>query len=108
MAQEQRSTGVSRLLVPRFSLRVFLFVFVPVTALTTWSAVKYSQVASQKEAVAWVNEQNGHISYDYERPTADGSYPVGAKPPGPKLLREWFGIDFVSEVYCVILLVPEY
>lgn len=62
-----------------------------------------SEIRRQRNATAWVLAQGGYISYDYERPLADGSYPLGAKPPGPDWLRNWLGIDYFARVEGVIL-----
>ena len=52
----------------------------------------------------WVRQQNGHVSYDYESPNPDGSYPgMDAKPPATEFLRALLGTEFLSSVRCVIL-----
>jgi hypothetical protein len=64
----------------------------------------YAQSArTQSKGVAWILMRGGHVSYDYEEPLADGSYPSNAKLPGPAWLRRWLGIDYFSSVTSVIL-----
>jgi hypothetical protein len=84
----------------RFSLR-FLLIVMTVVAVFLGTVVERAR--QQREAVAWVRSQGGHISYDYERPEADGSYPRGAKPPGPEWLRELIGVDYFATVEGVVL-----
>ena len=58
---------------------------------------------TQAACVASVVGQGGSVSYAYERPLPDGSYRVGATPPGPAWLRDWLGIDYFTSVYAVTL-----
>lgn len=90
--------------MPKFNLRFSLQTLLVVTLVVgVWMGVTVNRARRQREAVTWVMKQGGHISYDYERPTADGSYPVGAKPPGPEWLRERLGIEYFASVEGVIL-----
>ena len=86
-----------------FSLRTCLFIGVPFAAVTTWCAIALVRAQTQAEVVRWVKQQGGHVCYDYEKPLPDGSYPRGAKPPGPKILHDLLGVDFFSSVRGVVL-----
>ena len=82
----------------RISLR---WVFVLLTFLCALIAWKERQPNRQKEAVAWVKENGGYVTYDYElaQPVAysdeNGDVTFGRKIPGPKWLREMIGVDFL-------------
>lgn len=83
-----------------FSLKALLLLML---ATSVWMGMYVHSARRQREVVEWVLDQGGHISYDYERPTEDGSYPVGAKPPGPEWLHERLGIEYFATVEGVIL-----
>ena len=85
---------------PRFSLRVFLLA---VTTIAVVLAIWAESVREQRRGVAWVLAQGGHVTYDFEWPEANGSYPMGAKPRGPTWLHDWLGIDYFASVTAVIL-----
>ncbi len=60
----------------RISLRT---VFVLATVLCVWLGLKVREAKQQKEAVAWVEETRGNVSYDYEHDDESG-YPLLSKP----------------------------
>ncbi len=72
----------------RFSVRTLLIVLTIFCVALGW---KVERARKQREAVAWVDEMGGSVSYDYE---VDGVL----KPPGPKWLRNLLGIDYFDDV----------
>lgn len=87
----------------RFRLRTLLLVVIPISAFGVWAGMKYRKSQLQRSGIQWVSEQNGHFVYDYQAPLEDGSFPVGAEPPGPDWMREWLGDDFFCDIHGVIL-----
>jgi hypothetical protein len=73
----------------QFSLRTLLVVMLIVCVTLGW---KVNKAKRQREAVAWVQESGGSVSYGYEFDDARKRVP-NPQPPGPKWLRELLGID---------------
>jgi hypothetical protein len=67
--------------------------------LVTW----VDRARREREGVSWVLKQRGHITYDFEWPGADGSYPRNAIPRGPVWLRNLIGIEYFAAVTGVVL-----
>jgi hypothetical protein len=84
----------------RFSLRVLLLAM---SFFAVFLGLYANSARKQSRGVAWVLSQGGHVSYAYELPLADGSYPMNALPPGPDWLRRKLGMDYFSSVTGVIL-----
>jgi Leucine-rich repeat (LRR) protein len=78
----------------QFSLRSLLVVMLVVCVTLAW---KVEKAKKQREAVAWVQESGGSVSYDYEFDDARKRVP-NPQPPGPKWLRELVGIDYFDDV----------
>ena len=68
-----------------------------------WLSAKWRDAQTQREGAAWVKQQNGHLSYDFELSGSDGSHPSDAQPGEPHWPYDWLGIDFFSSVHGVIL-----
>jgi hypothetical protein len=76
------------------SLRTLL-IFVTLCALPcSWIAVKMQQARKQREVVEAIRSLKGMVVYDYEY---DREAPYSG-PPGPTLLRDFFGDDFFASV----------
>jgi hypothetical protein len=87
----------------RFSLRALLLV---VTALCIWFAVVGNRARRQWLAAQAVRDSGGLVAYDFHRDQNVKSLEEG-EPPGPAWLREFVGIDFLSDVVLVQLTNPK-
>lgn len=83
----------------RFRLRT-LFVLGTLAVIGVWLSVKWQDVRIQREGAKWVQEQKGHLIYEFGLLRPDGSY---ASDEQSGWLRDWLGIDFFSNVHGVIL-----
>jgi len=84
----------------RYSLSALIFA---TSLLAVFLGLYANRARKQSRGVAWVLSQGGHVTYVYEEPLPDGSYPINARPPGPDWLRRILGIDYFSPVTGVIL-----
>lgn len=75
---------------------------VPVAAVGVWFHGKLQKAQKQHAGVLWVQEQRGHVYYDYHWEAADGDW-TKAEPPGPAWLHALLGVDFFAEVRSVNL-----
>ena len=83
----------------RFGLLSFLLF---ITAFCLWLGWHVEQARRQREAVAWVQEMGGKVQYEYEY-AKNGKREANPQPPGPKWLRQLFGIDFWDEVVFIYI-----
>ncbi len=92
---EPPSNSRRRLL--RISLRTFL---VLLTVGCVWLGWKVNRAQKQRAAVAWVEEMGGWVYYDgFVDENGDGLYELSeVNSPGPTWLREFVGIDLLSDV----------
>ena len=63
-------------------------------------AVKLEQARKQRAAVEAIRRLGGRAWYDYQ---IELDRSENAPPPGPKWMREWFGVDFLATVQDVFL-----
>lgn len=77
----------------RFSLRTVLIVL---TAFCVWLGWFLFQVEQQRDAVKWILDYGGTVSYDFE--TDDVGKAEGAQPSAPQWLIDRLGVDFFSSV----------
>ncbi len=83
----------------RFTLRSLLLLMLVVCVALGW---KVERARKQRDAVNWIQELGGSVSYDYEIDNNDRTIP-NAEPPGPKWLMKQLGIDFFDDVVRVDL-----
>ncbi|MDG1512394.1 MAG: hypothetical protein P8R31_11900 [Mariniblastus sp.] len=84
----------------QLSLR-FLFVLTAVFALMLAPPIQRSLL--QKRGRAWVESQNGHVTFAHKYDAASGVYKHDSQFPAPSWLVGIFGVDFFDSVDAVVL-----
>ena len=74
------------------SLRALMLVVLLVGGTLGWLAY---EARVQREAVATIKKAGGFVLYDWEAKLGEG--PAG-KPPGPRWLVDWIGIDYFATI----------
>ncbi|HXT58129.1 MAG TPA: hypothetical protein VN699_05810, partial [Pirellulales bacterium] len=59
-----------------------------------WLGPQVNRARRQREVVALIKQFHGELAYDYERDR-------NGKPPGPKWLRDWLGMDYFVDLAVV-------
>jgi len=98
------TTKLIALLTPKRSWVQFrlITVFVVVTGLCMWLAVRVNRAHRQRDAVAAIRALGGAVMYDYDFDAA-GNQIRNAEPPGPAWLRRLLGVDFRNAATWVYL-----
>lgn len=84
----------------QLSLR-FLFISIAVVAILLAMPIQRSLM--QKRGRAWVESQNGRVSFSHKYDNASGGYIHDSEFPAPDWLVGIFGIDFFDSVDTVVL-----
>ena len=86
----------------QFNLRSLFLVMLLACIGMSWVGVKMQRARNQREAVEWVKELGGWVSYDYEVGAA-GFRTGKTKPSSPHWLLSFLGDDFFRSVVMVNL-----
>jgi hypothetical protein len=81
----------------RFRLRTLFILMTLVAAGVVWTKLTCERLRKQEEAVAWIEKQNGYITYDFAVDKLGQPRPNGA-PPGPRWVRKFFGPQWGVDV----------
>ena len=79
----------------RISIRTLLIL---ITVFGVWLAVQANSAHRQREAVAWVKANGGHVRYDWEYDGDFNPFKQKAEHPAPKWLRDLVGDEYFQDV----------
>jgi hypothetical protein len=81
----------------RFRLRTLFVLMTLVAVGLVWNRLTVDRLHKQQQAVAWIEKEGGHITYDYQV-DEQGAPQRSAAPPGPEWLRRVFGPQWLVNV----------